>query len=230
MKQQLDLAALKARLALVAGTVPAGTLVLGALPALPRAGLHEIDGDAAASGFCAVLAGLLAGGRGLAFWCATQRRRHEAGAPYGPGLIARGLDSARLIIAQPHQARDALWTMEEALRSGVFAVVIGEAENLPPIAARRLQLAAEARGSAALMLLPSGTRGTAVGVSRWHVTSAPNGTWHVERTRCRGGASGTWLVEWNNATHSFSLAAVSGERVDAPTAAGLVRQAAGAGR
>lgn len=229
MTQRPDLAALKTRFAPAAGTSQADVVPLGALPALPRAGLHEIEGDAAASGFCATLAGLLAGRCGRALWCAPLRARRETGLLYGPGLVARGLDPARLVIVSPHHPRDALWTMEEALRSGLFAAVIGEAEALPPIAARRLQLAAEAQGGAALMLLPDGVRGTAIGVSRWRVTSAPAGAWQVERTRCRGGLSGIWLVEWNHATHRFDLAAVSGERPDAPAASGLVRQAAGAG-
>ncbi|HVA34932.1 MAG TPA: hypothetical protein VNG52_01760 [Stellaceae bacterium] len=229
MTQRPNLAALKAHLALIGGAFPAGMLALGALPALPRAGLHEVEGDAAASGFCAALAGLFADRRGLALWCAPQHIRREAGTLYGPGFVVRGLDPARLVIASPRQARDALWTMEEALRSGAFAAVIGEIETLPPIAARRLQLAAETHGTAALLLLPPRTqRATSVGVSHWRVTSAPDGAWHIERIRCRGGAPGTWLVEWNNATHRFDLVAVSGERPGAPASPGLVRQATGA--
>jgi protein ImuA len=225
--QRPDLAVFKARFALTEGNT-AGVLSLGALPALPRAGLHEIGGDAAAGGFCTTLAGLLAGRRSFALWCVPQHACHEAGALYGPGLVAYGLDSARLVIANPRHLRDALWTLEEALRSGIFSAVIGEAETLPPIAARRLQLAAEAHGAAALLLLPHACS-PAVGVSRWRVTSAPSGAWHVELTRCRSGASGTWLVEWNNATHRFDLAALSGKRPDTPASSGLVRQAAGAG-
>ena len=189
MQQQPDLAALKARLALVTGHIQASALALGVLPAMPRAGLHEIAGDTAAGGFCATLAGLLVGGRGFAFWCATQRRRHEAGALYGPGLITCGLDPARLVIAHSRQLRDTLWTMEEALRSGVFAAVIGEVEALPPIAARRLQLAAEAHAAAALLLLPSRAPGIGVGMTRWRATSAPGGAWHIALARCRSGAS-----------------------------------------
>lgn len=226
-----ELATLKARLALATGAIPAATLSLGdALPALQRGGLHEIEGDAAASGFCAACAGLLAGSHGFVFWCAPHLMWHEAGVLYGSGLAARGLDPARLIIANPYHARDALWTMEEALRSGIFTAVIGETEALPPIAARRLQLAAEAHGTAALLLLPFGAPGIAVGVSRWRVASAPGGPWHVELVRHRGGPSGIWLVEWNNATHRFDLVAVSGERLDAPASSGLVRQAIGADR
>ncbi|MGH6977064.1 MAG: ImuA family protein [Stellaceae bacterium] len=230
MVQQPELAALKARLALAAGGVPAGLLPLGALPALPRAGLHEIEGDGAASGFAAALAGLLASGRGRVLWCTPLAARREIGTLYGAGLAACGLDPARLIVASPRQTRDALWTMEEALRGGVFAAVIGEIETLPPIAARRLQLAAEAHATAALLLLPSRTRGVGVGMTRWRATSAPGGGWHIELARCRGGASGTWLVEWNHATHRFDLVAVSGERPGAPVARRLDRPARGADR
>lgn len=228
MVQRPELAALKARLALAAGGAPAGLLPLGVLPALPRAGLHEIEGDAAASGFAAALAGLLASGRGRVLWCTPLAALRETGALYGPGLAARGLDPARLIVARPRQTRDALWTMEEALRGGAFAAVIGEVETLPPIAARRLQLAAEAHATAALLLLPPRAHGTGVGMTRWRATSAPGGAWHIELVRCRSGASGTWLVEWNHATHRFDLVAVSGERPGAPASSGVDRPPRGA--
>ncbi|MGB8180993.1 MAG: hypothetical protein WCF13_01350, partial [Stellaceae bacterium] len=228
MVQRLELAALKARLALAAGTSQASTLPLGALPALPRAGLHEIAGDTAASGFAATLAGALAGGYGRVLWCAPLAALREAGTLYAPGLTACGLNPARLIVASPRQARDALWTMEEALRGGIFAAVIGEAEMLPPIAARRLQLAAEARATTALLLLPSRAPGASVGMTRWRATSAPGSAWHIELARCRSGASGTWLVEWNNATHRFDLVAVSGERLGAPASSRLDQPTPGA--
>lgn len=228
MVQRPDLAALKARFALAVGASQAGVLPLGALPPLPRAGLHEIEGDAAANGFCTALAGSLAGQRGLALWCVPLKTLRETGTLYGPGLTARGLDPARLVVVNPRQTRDALWTMEEALRSGVFAAAIGEVETLPPIAARRLQLATETHGTAALVLLPSRARGaTAVGATRWRVMSAPDDAWHVELARCRSGASGTWLVEWNNATHRFDLVAVSGQRPGTPESSGMDWQAVG---
>lgn len=223
MVQRPELAALKARLALATGGAHAGLLPLGVLPALPRAGLHEIEGDAAASGFAAALAGLLADGRGRVLWCTPFMALREAGTLYGTGLAVCGLDPARLIVARPRQTRDALWTMEEALRGGVFAAVIGEIETLPPIAARRLQLAAEAHAAAALLLLPSRAPGVGVGMTRWCATSAPGGAWHIKLMRCRSGASGTWLVEWNHATHRFDLVAVSGERPGASASSGVGR-------
>lgn len=228
MVQRPELAALKARLALAAGSTHASLLPLGVLPALARAGLHEIEGDVAASGFAAALAGLLAGTRGRVLWCTPRPALREAGALYGAGLTACGLDPARLIVAGPRQTRDALWTMEEALRGGVFAAVIGEIETLPPIAARRLQLAAEAHATAALLLQPPRAHGVSVGMTRWRARSAPGGAWHIELARCRSGASGTWLVEWNHATHCFDLVAVSGERPGAPASSGVDRPPRGA--
>ena len=228
MTQRPELAALKARLALAAGGTHAGLLPLGVMPALSRAGLHEIEGDAAASGFAAALAGLLAGGRSRVLWCTPLMSLREAGTLYGAGLATSGLDPARLIVVSPRQTRDALWTMEEALRGGVFAAVIGEVETLPPIAARRLQLAAEAHAAAALLLLPPRAPGVGVGMTRWRVTSALGGAWHIELARCRSGTSGIWLVEWNHATHRFDLVAVSGERPGAPASSGVDRPPRGA--
>ena len=49
-----------------------------------------------------------------------------------------------------------LWAMEEGLRSGAVSAVLGEVATVPPIALRRLQLAAETGGATGLLLRPPG--------------------------------------------------------------------------
>ena len=180
----------------------------GALPwgGLPRAVLHEIIGDdGAASGFCAALAARLAGGAGSVLWC---RREHGL---YGPGLAAFGLGLERLIVVRGRTGSDVLWAMEEGLRSGSLAAVVGEAEGIPPTAARRLQLAAEAGGATGLLLRPArGTGPPGPAVTRWRARAAPGASepgggagaprWRLELLRCRGGTPAGWLVEWRDET------------------------------
>lgn len=154
---------------------PPGPLALGApgidgaLPwgGLPRGSLHEIiGGGGAASGFCAALLARLAGDRGSVLWC---RRGRDL---YGPGLAAFGLDPGRLIVVRGRTPTDILWAMEEGLRSGGLAAVLGETDGIGPTAARRLQLAAEASGVTALLLRPAHGK-TAPAVTRWRVSAAP---------------------------------------------------------
>lgn len=172
-------------------------------------GLHEVaaaDESAAAAGFCALLLARLAGEHGFVVWC-----RREAGL-YGPGLTAIGLDPARLIVVRPRREDDVLWVLEEGLRSRVPAAVLGETGSGGPIALRRLQLAAESSGVAAILLRPFGASfvpGPAL--SRWRIGSALRGDvlgprWRVELQRCRTGTPATWLVEWCDETGGFAVA------------------------
>ncbi len=208
------LAALRRRIGRLERTAaPAATITFGdpaiddVLPwrGVPAGALHEVlgtaTGAAAATGFAAALAGRADRGRGTVLWC-----RRGCGL-YGPGLAAFGLDPGRLIVAHGGNNADILWAMEEGLRSGVVAAVLGEAVGVPAVAMRRLQLAAEAGGSVALLLHADGGDGApSPATTRWRVFAAPSLSsgrwpgpprWRVELLKCRGGAaSGAWLVEW----------------------------------
>jgi protein ImuA len=127
--------------------------------------LHEIApggaGDgAAACGFALALAARLRAmapaGRSAIIWIVEDFAAIEGGAPYGPGLALHGVDPAGLILVHTASAKDSLWAMEEALKCRTVAAVIGEIWGLEKIydltAARRLALAAQSGGAAALML------------------------------------------------------------------------------
>lgn len=64
--------------------------------------------------------------------------------PYAPALAGHGLDVSRLLVVDPESSADALWVMEQVLRSGIFTVVFGWFTDIDARALRRLQLAAEA--------------------------------------------------------------------------------------
>ncbi len=205
----------------------------GALAALPggglaRGALHEILGsDGAAHGFAAWLAARLAEDGRPVLWC---RRGRDL---YGPGLAALGLDPARLILARAGSDVDVLWAMEEGLRSGCLAAVLGEAEKASPTAARRLQLAAEASGVTGLLLRSGAETSSCPAVTRWRVAATASGVdrygsprprWRLELLRCRHGLPASWIVERSDdATGHLVVVADLLDRPAAPAAGEVAR-------
>src|SRR5579862_9189320 len=126
--------------------------------------LHEIApaeaGDgAAAIGFALALAARFAAAAPrspTALLISEDFGARETGALFGPGLAAHGLGLDRLILARAPDARTLLWAMEEALKSGALAVVVGEMWSLSKhydlAASRRLLLAARAGRTPGLLV------------------------------------------------------------------------------
>src|SRR5262245_31263258 len=87
-------------------------------------GLHEIApapaaGIGAVLGFAAALAGRAMAQRGGAvLWIGAARL-------YGPGLTAFGLAPERLLLVRAARAKAVPWAMEEGLKSGALAAVVG---------------------------------------------------------------------------------------------------------
>ena len=78
--------------------------------------------------------------------------------PYAPALADAGLDPARMLVVRPRAGVDRLWAMEQALRSGACAAVLGWAGEARDPMLRRLKLAAEEGGTSAFLLRPSAHR------------------------------------------------------------------------
>lgn len=199
--------------------LPGGGLTCGALHEVLAATYRDMG---AAMGFAAALAARCAqiAPDAPVLWCESGHAPFDGGALYGPGLAEFGLDPARLIIVSPPKEVDLLWTIEEALRLGAFAAVVGEidgrAARLDLTATRRLQLAAEENNTPAFLLTGHVSAGASAAVTRWRVEPAPSSPtievagladligrprWHVRLERCRG-AQGEilgeeWLVEWD---------------------------------
>ena len=72
---------------------------------------------AAACGFALSLAAQAAGEQGVLVWVAEDFVLLEAGLPHGPGLVERGLDPNRLVLVRAASSKQALWAIEEALKS-----------------------------------------------------------------------------------------------------------------
>jgi protein ImuA len=138
----------------------------------------SIGDRAAACGFALTLAARAAGARGTILWVAEDFVLTEAGLPYGPGLAEVGLDPARLVLVRAATARQALWALEEALRSPACAVALGEvteaARHFDLAQTRRLVVAARASGAQGILLhgSPAGDLSTAA-QTRFEIHSRP---------------------------------------------------------
>jgi protein ImuA len=145
---------------------------------------------------------------------------------YPPAAANFGVLLERTVVVQPRSGRDALWAMEQSLRSETVSIALGWFKELPDRTARRLQLAAEAGGGVGFLLRPSACRAepswaearlrvTAIGYplsaiglaeSRKPIADsrkpiAESRRLRVEVLHCRGGVSGTvWELEWNDET------------------------------
>lgn len=189
---RLDLDALRERIGAMermgtgrdgrAGVMPTGIAAIDAhLPwrGLPRGCLHEIisrEGDGAGPGFAAYLLARLAV-FGPVLWLSP---RPDA---YAPALEQLGRPgwTRRLLLVQARRRDELLWAMEESLHAPGPAAVLGEIAAADMVASRRLQLAAETRGTTAILLrvgpIDAAARAGSVAATRWRAESAPSGEW-----------------------------------------------------
>jgi protein ImuA len=107
----------------------------------------------------------------------------ESGALYGPGLVAHGLALSRLVFVRAPDAALAFWAIEEALKCGAPAVVIGEIWSLKGYslaASRRLLLAARKGRTPALLIMASAygqaERLSSAAETRFEIAAAPSAT------------------------------------------------------
>ncbi|GAA0785899.1 inducible mutagenesis protein A [Roseibium denhamense] len=214
---------------------------------LKHGALHEVVSAesrqaGALSGFAfALLARLLKDRTGPVVIVQDPRALREAGQLHGPGLLAYGIDPARLVIVRPRRMEDLLWSLEEAAGCPALAAALGEVQGphrlLDLTATRRLALRAE-RSQAPVFLLRHGAeREPTAALTRWQVSpnvSAPPdlikygphqglgvSAWRIELTRNRDGRSGHETVEWRHAerklaapAHSLDLVRGSARRPD----------------
>jgi protein ImuA len=196
---------------------------------LAAAALHEaaamrsgLPDEAAATLFLAALAARRAG---PVLWALARRDL------FAPGLARAGLRPERVLYAECGRDEEVLAAMEEGLRHGGLAAVVGEARRVPMAATRRLQLAAEEGGTPALLLrrwrkaaddplaIPSAA------VTRWRIGTASSSPlpaagigrarWHVVLARQRGGEPHEWILESPDAEACFALPAGAQHRTGA---------------
>src|SRR5215475_1721360 len=185
--------------------------------------LHEImaathgDGPAAV-GFLFALTSLALKARpGLAVLVASQRAFAEWGRPYAQGLYQFGLDPGRLLLVETGSDKEALWAIEETLKSHAQPAMVTAAlaSHLDLTASRRLNLAAAALATPLALASPAKAGGANAAATRWRIATKPaardrfgallHPRWRLSLERCRHGRPGKWFVEWNHVTHRFSL-------------------------
>jgi protein ImuA len=202
-------------------------------PGLACGVLHEVSaatyGDGpAALGFLFALTSLaLKAKPGLAVLIASQRAFAQWGRPYGHGLYRFGVDPGRLMLVETGTDKEALWAIEETLRSGVRpAMVTGVLEHrLDLTASRRLNLAAAALATPLALASLGKAAVASAAATRWRIGALPasrdrfgmllHPCWSLNLERCRHGRPGKWLVEWDHVTHCFSLVEVMADRSSA---------------
>lgn len=189
--------------------LPEGGIAMGAL--------HEIVGpfaDPAANGFALTLIGKLCERGGHFIWCRPKHSDALLGIPYGPGLKRFGIIPSSLTLVEVKHRDEVLWAMEECLKGKGLAAVYGEDVRLDLTSSRRLQLAAEASGVTAIVLLsPNQHPPPSAALSRWRVCSSASpperpfsSRWDLTLERCRGGSTRRWNVEWDEAALAFRMA------------------------
>ena len=197
--------------------------------------LHEIAGaqpglgdDAAATLFIAGIAArlVLEKGGGTILWALSRRDL------FAPGLAQAGLGPDRILYAECRNDEEVLAVMEEGLRHGGLAGVVGEVGRATMASTRRLQLGSEEGGTAALMLKRWRKAGEdpllipSAAVTRWRIACIPSAAlpvegvgrprWRVELTRQRGGEPFNLLLEGTDAEGRLALPAEPRHRSLAP--------------
>jgi len=74
--------------------------------------------------------------------------------PYAPTLSRWGVDITRVLVVHPKQVRDLLWTLEQGLKNGGCAAVLGWLDEVDTDSLRRLKLAAEQGNSQGILFRP----------------------------------------------------------------------------
>jgi protein ImuA len=203
--------------------LPGGGLALGAL--------HEVAGGAngALDGAAAALfsAGILARAHGPVLWCVSHRDL------FAPALAQAGLHPDRVIYAEAASDKGVLACMEEGLRHGGLAGVVGEVGRLAMTPSRRLQLAAETSGTIGIAIRRWRRPAEAADFgqptasnTRWRISALPASPlpvfgvgrprWFVELIRAKAGECAEFEVE---GCDEEGRIAISTELVHGPAAA-----------
>lgn len=200
---------------------------------LGTAALHEVAAsaptlgeDAAATLFLAGIAARYARDGSSALWAVT---RFDL---YAPGLEQVGLGPDAALFVEAREDKDVLAVMEDALRHGSLAAVVGEVRRADMTATRRLQLAAAEGGTPAFLMrrwrktgsCPLGEPSAAT--TRWRIGCAPAAQlgipgvgrqrWTVELVRQRNGAPFSLILEGCDAQGRLALPAAARHRAVAP--------------
>ena len=199
--------------------------------------LHDLyaaaPADAVAVNAFGLGAGVQAADGRIVVWGLHEMMGLEAGRPHGPGLHEMGLGPSVVLLVLAPDIQTLLAIGEEALRTPAVGAVLlsawGEAKAFSLTASRRLALAAETGGATLFLARAGAAPCPSAAETRWSVGSCASepleagapGRPSFSATLLRrrgGGATGTWIMEWDREQGSF--------RPPAPLSGGLVPLAA----
>lgn len=174
-----------------------------------------------------------------ALWIQPDFAGQESGAPYGPGLTALGLPMHRLLVLRVARPVDALWAMEEGLKSRVLSAVLAELTDDGAVAdltaTRRLVLAAREGGGLGLLMRHRISPEPSAAATRWEIAAAPSlpdalgglgrTAFALSLVKNRRGPFGRWTIEWDHHARVFAplSVAVAEAAADRPDRAPLVQ-------
>ena len=144
----------------------------------------------------------------------------ERGRPFAQGIAqGAGIAAGRLLLIAPPKPAQALWALEEALKSGAVAGGLGLAAEVGFVTTRRLDFAARAGRASAVMLRSGPADDLSAAHLRWRLSTLASTTdewdarspgrarWRADLVRRRDGPPQTWDVEQDDETHCLRLAA-----------------------
>jgi protein ImuA len=205
---------------------------------LEEVGARE-PGDAAAAFAFALsrLAGARLAGKGDArplVIVTTPDWLRERGRPFGRGLTPWGVASERLVWVRAEKEAQALWALEEALKSGAVAGGLVTADRPAFVTTRRLEFAARAGRAAGVILRVGETADLSAARRRWRIAARGSGAapydavapgaprLTAELTRRRDGPPAAWNLELDDETHGLRVVAgLADHGLDAAGSPGL---------
>jgi hypothetical protein len=125
----------------------------------------------------------------------TQTGRHAAlvappHVPYAPALAQAGVALGCTLVVEPETPDEALWAAEQLLRCRAYGAVLLWLAKIRDAELRRLQLAAEAGGSVALLYRPARAAATTTIAALRLKLSRIDGRLQAEILKARGGRAG----------------------------------------
>jgi protein ImuA len=152
----------------------------------------------------------------------------ERGRPFARGLAGWGAGPERLIWVRADKEDQALWALEEALKSGAVAGGLATVEHPAFVATRRLEFAARAGGALGVLVRAGPAEDLSAARRRWRIAARPSAAGffdaaapgpvrlRAELVRRRDGPPGGWDLEQDDETGRLRLdAGLADHGVDA---------------
>lgn len=171
--------------------------------------------------------------RGAIAWVSQHKMMLDHGSCLPAGFSELSAARRSRVSITVSKLTDALWTIEEAVRSGAVSGVIAEIGSIDFTASRRLALASGRHGVPVILLMPYTCNGSTAASARWRVSPRPSSQnifdgrapgyprWRavLERSRRAPHLMGkTFDLELNDETLSLSVVSRLAAHAPAPCA------------